>query len=436
MKKIIPLVLTALFVQLAFPVQASEMDALKKELAIQKGQLRKQQELLERLEKRIAEQEGATSSSRTAQLESASSTSSTRSKSAPSNSSSQDSSASSTALTTKGQIGPWTYSKNSPASKMLPDISAIGIFSAAAFEDDPGQNGHNPSRTGFNLQEIEVAIQSVVDSYFKADIFFSFHEEGVELEEAYLTTLGLPTGLQIRTGKMKMPFGRFNQTHLEKWSFVNDPLINNTIFGGEGFNELAFVPSYLFPVPFFLQLEAGLSQGDNENNFDGRRKSDMAYSGRLSTSFDAGDTTFLLGTSFAGGFNSTGEGNATNVFGGDLLLKWRPDPSTGINWQTEYIYRRRQVPADTDTVGGLYTELVGQWSRHWQAGARFDYVGLPQLASGDRQWRFGPMLKFMPSEFFSLRAQYEFEDATNADGNHAGYLQAIFNVGPHGAHQF
>ncbi len=422
MNKIILIFLISLGCALSFSVSASELDDLKAELAVQKEQIAKQQVLLERLEKRIAEQENKRSKQTV--------TSSTPTSSIPS----------AVAASTEappvdyGQIGPISYPKTSAASKMLPDISLIGSFAAAVFEDDPGENGHNPSRTGFNLQEIELGIQSVVDPYVRADVFLSFHEEGVELEEGYLTTLSLPKGFQIRGGKMKMPFGRFNQTHLEKWSFVDDPLISNIIFGGEGFNELALVPSYLFPTPFFFQLEAGISQGESEGNFDGASKGDMAYSGRLSASFDLDDTTFLLGSSFATGFNASGDDNRTDVYGGDFLVKWKPDPNKGISWQTEYIHRHRQVPRDNQNIGGIYTELLGQWSKRWQAGARFDFVGLPSM--GSQQWRMGPMLKFMPSEFLSLRAQYEFDDATASDGNQAGYLQATFNVGPHGAHKF
>ncbi len=334
----------------------------------------------------------------------------------------------------KGSIGPFNFER-SGAAAFMPDISAIGTFTAAAFRDDPGENGPNPSRTGLNLQEIELAIQSVIDPYIRADIYIGFHEDEVELEEGYITTLSLPAGFQIRAGKLLLPFGRQNQKHLEAWNFVNDPLVSNKIFGGEGFNELAFVPSILFKLPFFLQLEGAFSQGDNENNFDGSSKANFAYTGRLSTSFELSpNTTALVGTSATFGTNDTGPSNRTQIYGGDLLFKWKPTTTQGLSWQTEFIYRHREVPLANEKEGGLYTEVVGQFAKRWQAGARFDYLGLPRV--DEKHWRISPMLRFMPSEFLSVRAQYDYDDSDITRPNHAGFLQTTFIMGPHGSHKF
>ena len=42
------------------------------------------------------------------------------------------------------------------------------------------------------LQEVELAFQATVDPYVRGDVFLTFSDEGVEIEEAYLTTLALP----------------------------------------------------------------------------------------------------------------------------------------------------------------------------------------------------------------------------------------------------
>lgn len=339
------------------------------------------------------------------------------------------------ALAQSGAIGPFSYNRSSPASAWLPDISLITTLTGAAYRDDPGPNGHNPERTGFNLQEIELALQSVIDPYVRADVFFAFSEIGVELEEGFLTTLSLPARLQIRAGKMKMPFGRFNQKHLEIWNFVNDPLINDRILGAEGFNEFAVVPSIIFPAPFFLQLEVGFSQGDNTDNFDGARKQDFAGMSRLSASFDLSKkTTILLGSSAAMGFNATGIGQMTNIYGGDFFIKWKAGPNTGLSWQSEYIYRNRENAGVDENEGGFYSELLGHLSKRWQLGARFDYLGMPEL--NQKRWRISPMLCFRPSEYFALRLQADHEESSTAPQIHAGFLQAEFSMGPHGAHKF
>lgn len=336
--------------------------------------------------------------------------------------------------TNTGYVGPIAYER-SGANSFLPDISLIGTMTMAAFNNDPGPSGHNPERTGFNLQEIELSLQADIDSYARADIFFAFSEMGVELEEGFLTSQSLPGGLQIRAGKLKMPFGRFNQRHLETWSFVNDPLVSNRLLGAEGYNEFAIVPSWTPKLPFFLKFEGGFAQGDNAGNFDGTRKQDFSYLGRISTSFDLSpEVTVLMGASGAFGFNDTGLGHSTHLFGGDLFLKWMPETFKGLSWTTEYMYRNKEVIGTTETDGGFYTELVGQWSKRWQAGARFDLYGVPEVA--ERRYRLSPMIKFMPSEFLSFRAQYDYEHPDVGTVVHAGYLQMIFAMGPHGAHAF
>jgi hypothetical protein len=333
-------------------------------------------------------------------------------------------------------IGAWKYPVRSGAAwKLLPDISVIGIFSGAYFTQDPGPNGDNPQRTGFNLQEIELAFQSIIDPYVRGDVFLSFHEDGVDLEEGYVTSLGLPKGLQLRGGKYKVAFGRQNQKHTEVWPFVDNNLINTKIFGAEGFNDLGTELSYLFPTPFFLQFQASVNNGTNEGNFNGPEKGDLAYTGRLSGSADISkNVTTLIGASAAFGFNDTGPDQLTSIIGGDFLLKWRPAPERGIDWQSEYIYRHRQIPGGTESDGGISSYLLGNWSKRWGAGLRAEYYGIPNI--GERTFSLSPMISFRTTEFFRLRAQYELLKTFDGNTNHAAFLQMIFNMGPHGAHQF
>ena len=355
------------------------------------------------------------------------------------------------------QFGFWKVPvKPTGPSRFIPDISVIGVFAGAYFSQEPGHHddeadhelkfqnheghdhgdtGHDPSRTGFNMQEIEIAFQSVIDPYVRADVFLAFHEDGVHVEEAYITTLSLPRGFQLKGGKYLLPFGRQNQKHLEQWAFVNDNLVNQRLLSPDQFNELGIEASYLFPTPFFLQLQADFTQGSTPGDFDGERKQDFAYTGRLSGSTDlTQNLTLLAGTSAAFGFNDTGPGNLTSLYGGDLLLKWKPSVYKGVEWQTEYIWRRREVPGGTQSEGGLYTHLLGNWSKRWGAGLRFDYMGIPR--DTDRAYRLSPMVVFRPTEYFQVKAQYDYLNQAGHNPLHAAYLQWIFSMGPHGAHEF
>ncbi|MFO1463925.1 MAG: hypothetical protein U1F66_09095 [bacterium] len=341
---------------------------------------------------------------------------------------------------TSRSVGLWRYpSGGSGAAKLLPDISFIPSFGVGYFSLDPtGDTGHDPARTGFTLQEIEMAVSSVIDPYFRGDIFLSFHEDGVELEEGYFTTLGagLPRGLQFRGGKFFIPFGRQNPKHLHNWAFADQNLVNKQLFGPEGLAELGLELSYLFPTPFFLQLQGTFSNGDNDTSFGGTRKQDFLYNGRLSASVDlTPDLTALVGASGAFGFNNSGPGETTSLYGGDFLLKWKPSARTSVAWQTEYILRRMGLPGSTATDGGLYSYVDVQFLKQWHAAFRYDQMGIP-LGIVPREFRLTPAISFDPTEFSRIRLQYEFDKIANADPVHSMFLQFQFSLGPHGAHPF
>src|SRR6267378_2024397 len=90
------------------------------------------------------------------------------------------------------------YGSSVASSKIFnPDIAVIGDFLGAA-----GTNGVNPM-PALEMHESEAAFQAVVDPYARADFFISFGEEGVNLEEGFVTLTELPGGLLTKVGKMR-----------------------------------------------------------------------------------------------------------------------------------------------------------------------------------------------------------------------------------------
>lgn len=320
---------------------------------------------------------------------------------------------------------------------LIPDISLIGSIAGAWFRDDPGSDlGENPSRTGFNFQGVELALQSAIDPYVRGDVFILFKEDGVEVEEATVTTVSLPWNLQIRGGKLLARFGRQNTQHLEQLDFVDNSFTNRYFFGPEGFHELGAELSVLFPLPWYSELSFEFLQGENAGNFDGARKQDFAYLGHWKNGFDV--TTNLagqIGLSGAVGYNDTAPGNMTQIYGADLYFRWKPSERRGLKWQTEYFLRRLEDVGDTLVEGGLYSQLIWRFARRWEAGIRGERIGLPD--EGTRQWGLSPQVTFVATEFFHLRGQY---NLIHTDGiareQHEAFLQMQFNMGPHGAHSF
>ncbi len=358
------------------------------------------------------------------------------------------------------------------AGNQFINLSAIWTQSFNYFSDTPTvrQQEHEPykDQKGFNtqLQELELGIQAYVDPHVKADIFLAFHTDGVEIEEGYLTTLNMPADLQLKAGKFKAPFGRFNPAHfLEVTPFVDAPLVSRRFFGGEGMSGLGAQASVLLPVPWYAELTAALETADSEVSFgipsdDTRSLKDFATVANLKQYWDLSDSLyFQLGGSYAQGPNDSGGSanwrrNRTNFWGGDLYLKWRDlSALRWVSFQSEYMARSAELPGGRLNEGGMYSWLDFRANRNWEIAARFDYLGIPthlkgpnppvilntdlaQFHTGAAQWRTGAALSYYFSEFFRLRLQYNYdkEDLHKAVNEVFGQFQ--FVIGAHGAHPF
>src|SRR6185503_2642181 len=91
------------------------------------------------------------------------------------------------------------------------------------------------------MHESEASFQAVGDPYARADFFISFGEEGVGLEEGFLTLTELPGKLLMRVGKMRAAFGKINQMHNHVLPWTDRPLVNQNLVGGEdGIDDAGF----------------------------------------------------------------------------------------------------------------------------------------------------------------------------------------------------
>src|SRR5262249_49265503 len=95
----------------------------------------------------------------------------------------------------------------SAAKALNPDISMIGDFVGFA-----GGNSIRPSPS-LEMHESELGVQAIIDPYARGDFFLSFGEQGVNLEEGYITFTALPASFVARVGKMRAAFGKVNTMH-------------------------------------------------------------------------------------------------------------------------------------------------------------------------------------------------------------------------------
>ena len=126
-----------------------------------------------------------------------------------------------------------------------PEMAAIGTLRGAAGYD-ASQFSRDPV-PALEMQEAELSLQAVVDPYARADVFLSFGEQGVDIEEAYLTFTSLPGAVQLRAGKMRSAFGKVNTMHLHMLPWIDRPLMVQNVIGGE---EALATPASRFPAAF------------------------------------------------------------------------------------------------------------------------------------------------------------------------------------------
>lgn len=321
------------------------------------------------------------------------------------------------------------------------DISTIVNVTAGASsvrDKDLGEfqgGAHEPKERGLSFQQLELGLSGTVDNLFDANAFINFTENEVEVEEAYVTTRSLPHNLQLKAGFYLTEFGTFNQEHLHSQSFIDQPLINTRIFGGEAMRDAGIRLSWLAPLPWYSEFLVGVqnSDGDYMKSFRGtehvhdgeeeheheedederfeegighrpyvasdtRSLEDFVWSGRWVNTFTPSDfSTVQLGLSGLFGDNHTG--GRTYVYGADFKMILEDEQTGRADWTFRGEIMKRTYKANGINIGetepgdmdefshgsaniddwGFYVQALKSLSNKWSVGLRYEYV----TGSGD-----------------------------------------------------
>lgn len=339
------------------------------------------------------------------------------------------------------------YGAVTAGSKIFnPDIGMIGNFLGAVGSNQGGSEAIAPTPL-MTLQESEASFQAIVDPYARADFFLAVGEEGIEVEEGYVTFPTLPGGLLVKAGKMRANFGRLNAFHNHSLPWIDRPLVMYNLLGGSpdepdtGIKDAGVSVNRIIPAGnLFLEATGEIYRGDSGTLFKTTRLRDFAALGRVRGYVDLTDDANLeTGVSYTRGHNDLGSGFITELYGTDVTFRWRPLSRAiyrSLAARAELAWSRRQETPALQRAFGFYGSLDYQLQRRWFVGGRFDQAERASNAAV-RDRGVSTVLTYLPSEFSQIRGQYR-RTRYGDDRRVANELlfQLLFTIGAHGAHPF
>lgn len=358
------------------------------------------------------------------------------------------------------------------------DVAAVGGYSsereATTRALQAGGGGHDPDKTGFTLQAADFSMIGSVDGYVDGELHIAYvldqnGASAVELEEAFLRTNSLPYGLELEAGQQFLEFGAFNPRHIHDWAFIDQPVINTRMFGGDGIRQTGLRAGWRIPdTPLEFHLGSYNARGETMKSFyaadeaiggvgfvsqDVSGLSDLVYLGRIAVNTDLGsDSRIKLGASGLTGPNASGSSGETQIAGVDLTLHSSFSGGRSLLWQTEAMYRKYDLDQTSGVRGttlkdyGLYTQFIFGFLPKWSTGVRVDYASgsgngaTAKDADDDRsdRYRVSPMIRWAFAPKADVRLQYNYDNMESLDiaGNdgeaHAVWLGLRFGFGAGG----
>jgi len=334
----------------------------------------------------------------------------------------------------------------SAAKALNPDISVIGDFIGAVGGNTPPNLATLQQFPSLQMHESEIGMQAIIDPYARGDFFLSFGENNVSLEEGYITFTALPAGFVARVGKMRAAFGKVNTMHNHVLPWVDRPLVNTNLVGGEdGIDDAGISVEHILPAPkgIFLDVTGQVFRGDSSDVFQQSKRSDVSTVEHLRAYRDITESTNIdLGFSYARGHNvgklQLPGDFITQLYGIDATVRWKPLRRSiyhSFVGRSELVWSQRQQLPSQQNAFGFYVSGDYQLGRRWFAGGRYDWSDRAQFANLTDKGA-AATLTYWPSEFSQIRGEYRFTHyAENTDSNEL-FMQLIFSLGAHGAHPF
>ncbi len=330
---------------------------------------------------------------------------------------------------------------------------------------------------GFSLGESELTISGSVDPWFYGSMSLALAaDNSASVEEAWIQTTALPSGLTLRAGRFLSSIGYQNDKHAHTWDFVDAPLVYQAFLDG-ALHQDGLQLRVLLPTSQFIELGSEIgAAGPFPSGGEPRKRPGTAalfvHTGGdigISQSWRAGLSMLWTDAKDRASNGIDGVGNeVTNVFSGtgrvgiiDGVWKWAPNGNaqrSSLTLQGEYmrrfesgslVYDSANVAlADSyrSTQSGWYAQAVYKFMPAWRAGLRYDRLDIGNVdAYGNTANLFLPersptrttaMLDWAPSEFSRVRLQFAQDKARYGLTDNQILIQYQMSLGSHGAHSY
>ncbi len=383
-----------------------------------------------------------------------------------------------------------------------PDIGFVYDMQVDMHDAESNQDGDARWTTrGFRVSTAELSVGADVDPYGRIDFNAFFDEDGAEIHELFFVLPALPMNLKVRGGHFLAAFGRWSQFHTHAMPFASEPRILREYLEGH-LAPTGVEVSWLAPISHYVELTGGIynSMAGHSHDTDpvaegaawgpdnpppgchfhgdelhcpgnadladayyaevadpedptrertNRGLGDLAYSGRLASSFEMG-SSWSIDTGLSAvqqahySFSQRFPGRTYSklTWGADVTVFWNPPEANayrGMDFGIEVLANREKLETREEDVfvqqdlarSGFFAYVRYRASRRWEYGF-FGEKFAPRRGPDDPRRRFGGFLTLNISHFQSLNLEISrYEKTPYTDPIHMLVLQYDGVIGYH-----
>jgi len=325
-----------------------------------------------------------------------------------------------------------------------------------------GESG--PGDQGLQLAESELNMSANVDDKFFASSTMAFGSGEVSVEEAFIQTINLGHGFNIKAGRFFSDIGYLTNKHTHTDDFANRPLPYEAFLGGQ-YGDAGIQTTWLAPTQLYWESGIELYRGDSFPAAGSGKSGKGVWTAFSHIGGDIGSSqSWRAGLSYLHADVNGRENTLGDVFSGtskltiaDFIYKWSPGGNRAnqeLKIQGEYLSRNEQgIFSDSNLTNefldrnqnGWYVQGVYRFARQWRVGLRTSKLSSDVLPTqfngsflddlGHSPIQHSLMLDWTNSEFSRIRLQVD-NNKLNGEQNNVWILQYIAAFGAHGAHSF